>query len=473
MSRNSWANDYGGGIVGYAISTNLENCSFSGKILYSAEEPLLYAHLGGLISFYHLSAKDNIFISNCRVKGNIESISNHDSLYVGGVIGFSQSEIIVDELFNYFEGSLTISNTFYEEGNIRAEGSGDVFAGGFIGYINNGNYTINNSGSFAGSVIIDSTQGAVYAGGFTSTFIGSISNSFARTDVIIRGNNDIFAGGFLGRLWNYGSELSKLSNCYATGSVRAVSNYAGSDNFGTDFTVGGLIGWNIGGLINNSYATGNVFADRTIGTGSSYVDLHHFGVEAGALVGLISAGEIYNSFSTGQVIAQSAESIVSAGGLIGYSFGLYTIKNSAALGSRIIAGSVRPFTGRIAGYKTSSDILTNNHAINLMWTGTGPRITDVDFFEDDFDVILSAFDNAIAYSVFTGSQSPAPVGHNTINGVDVDVFTIRESPFWLRAPNTGLGFNLGGSGVGGLANTWEFLGIEGRGYPLLIGLLGQ
>ena len=96
-------------------------------------------------------------------------------------------------------------------------------------------------------------------------------------------------GGLVG--WNNGGTIQ---NSYATGSVNGYDS------------VGGLVGWNNGGTIQNSYVTGSV-------SGDDYV---------GGLVGFNYKGTIQNSYVTGSVNGYSY-----VGGLVGWNNG-GTINNS-------------------------------------------------------------------------------------------------------------------------------------------------
>jgi len=56
-------------------------------------------------------------------------------------------------------------------------------------------------------------------------------------------------------------------------------------------------------------------------------------------------------------------------------------------------------------------------------------------------------------------------------GKDALITDLVSVGFWLDP--AGLGFNNVSSGMGGITNTWNFAGIEGRGYPLLRNTGGQ
>ncbi|RKP55001.1 hypothetical protein D7Z26_07150 [Cohnella endophytica] len=118
----------------------------------------------------------------------------------------------------------------------------------------------------------------------------------------VQGNNHV--GGLVGY-----NEGGSINNSYATGSV------------GGDSYVGGLVGYNYGGTISNSYVT------------ASASGAHFFvGGLVGYNIGYSFGGTIYNSYATGNV--HGGDSYV--GGLVGYNYGSYsggTISNSYATGN--------------------------------------------------------------------------------------------------------------------------------------------
>ena len=82
-------------------------------------------------------------------------------------------------------------------------------------------------------------------------------------------------------------------------------------------SIGGLVGWQDGGTIENSYTTGDVSGEA----GDDY---------AGGLVGWQNAGTIENSYTTGAVDGGAGDDY--AGDLVGWQYG-GTITNSYAAGT--------------------------------------------------------------------------------------------------------------------------------------------
>jgi len=105
-----------------------------------------------------------------------------------------------------------------------------------------------------------------------------------------------YVGGLVGM-----NEPGTVNNCYSTGNV-----------IGESF-VGGLVGMNDGGTVHDSYSTGNVTAEADF---------------AGGLVGLNDGGTVHDSYSTGNVTAEADF----AGGLVGWNAG-GTVSNSYSTGS--------------------------------------------------------------------------------------------------------------------------------------------
>ena len=198
----------------------------------------------------------------------------------------------------------TISNS-YATGAVTAISSGYVIAGGLVGWNNTGS-TILNSYATGDATATVTGSGNVFAGGLAgANSDGTISNSYATGDATATGtgSGNVFAGGLVGD--NEGTIL----NSYATAAITAE---------GSVFVhAGGLTGYNSGGTIRNSYATGDATAT---GTGSG-------NVFAGGLVG-DNEGTILNSYATGNATATATGSgNVFAGGLVGENFD-GTIRNS-------------------------------------------------------------------------------------------------------------------------------------------------
>jgi len=330
-----------GGIAGQTSQTNVVDCSFMGSIgvIDQTDPPNVTVSgstsLGGLIGYSRGDNSGGIYyFHNNSAPGNIEFMGS-STKSVGGLFGSSADTIYITDCFF--------------KGNINVSGSGTSSVGGFIGYLGIGP-TINNCGSQEGTITVDTSSGHIFVGGFSSSLgaYGNISNCFSKIDIITNSTANTYVGGFVG---NLASGSASINTCYATGTVRSVQNgntsELNSNASDNHVNIGGLVGLKLyGGTISNSYALGNVIADKQGGTGR----LH-----AGGLVGFNSDGNINNSFSTGLVSAKSASDEAYAGGLVGYrAEGI--ISNSAALGASVTAQSASARgAGRIYGYPATNE----------------------------------------------------------------------------------------------------------------------
>ena len=130
-----------------------------------------------------------------------------------------------------------------------------------------------------------------------------------------------YTGGLVG--WNSGGTVA---NSYTTGSVR------GEDN------VGGLVGWSSGGTVASSYATGSVSGEDNVGglVGGGFGTIMEsyaavFVTGRGDRVGGLVGGNgsiIMNSYATGSVSGED-----NVGGLVGSNWSDGTVVNSYAAGS--------------------------------------------------------------------------------------------------------------------------------------------
>jgi hypothetical protein len=336
-----------GGILGQSFNTNIINCHFSSAMRTIRNEQVVshILYIGGLIGIK--GTYGNYHITNCTVQGNfdLKTIAFEEHCF-GGVIGYSNSS----------GGTIAITNTFFNEGNINIK-SNSIYLGGFIGYMTR-NHNINNCGPKAGTINFEYDSDGYddydnsFIGGFSSRFSGSggnISNCFSGID--IRANSSFRVGGFLA------FTDATINNCYSTGTVQiqSIPSYqADGDN------VGGFIGLLLLGTVSNCYALGNVLVD-TSGAGNL--------INAGGLVGFNDDGNITNCFTAGQVSVQSTVPPVYAGGIVGYGRSTSSrISNSVALGSSATVKSpdTDSSVGRISGRFWTGNGASGNRANESM-----------------------------------------------------------------------------------------------------------
>jgi hypothetical protein len=232
------------------------------------------------------------------------------------------------------------------------------FTGSFDGQLNTiTGLNINTTGNY---------QGFFGCISRTTTTTPSIRN-LGLVGVSIIGSGSI-VGGVVGQ--NY---AGTVENCYTTGTVNG------------NFTVGGVVGINYG-TVQNCYATGDVSGEVCVG---------------GVVGSVVSNCTVRNCYATGDVIG----TISIVGGVVGGG-GNSTIQNSVAL-NRSVRLNTSDYIYRVfAG--TNTDELINNYARNPMtvqynWNGT------------------------------TGTNKTINAGLNTVDGANMTTTEAVTATWWTAA----------------------------------------
>lgn len=254
-----------------------------------------------------------------------------------------------------------------------------------------------------GYVIYDLfVDGREFNGLFGAIGATGIVKNVGLEDEYIRGGED-FVGGLAG--WNAGT----VDNCRSAGSVigwyshlswagglvghntGVVINSRSAATVSGVATVGGLVGGNMGGTIENCYATGNASGSSSVGglvghlvggsiskcyaTGDAYADTNG----AGGLCGTTNTGSITNCYARGD-----AETASQAGGLIGSSS--FEVTNCYSTGHVIMwdeLGGGLIGEGLGTGQNSFWDIETSGWATSSGGTGkTTIQMKDVRTFTD-------------------------------------------------------------------------------------------
>jgi len=313
--------------------------------------------------------------------------------------------------FSYLADQITLTN------NINLTGSGGVLyswqpfgtsASPFTGSFNGKGYTV--SGYTIGTSSSPNT--AVYTGFFGEIGSTSVVENLGVAGSVYNVNSYSSVGGLVG--YNKGGEVLKS---YATGSV------VGDGNF-----VGGLVG-NSGGSIIDSYSTSTVEAKEISG-------LSHGGLWAGGLLGNSQiSGTISNSFATGSVTGIFAGGLVSsnygsvtssysngnvtgsyeAGGLAEWSSG--SIKNSYSTGNVAVIPvyssfeeSVGGLVANASGSKNSISKIVNSYATGSISGKTTYSGALVGYSNSDTDIYASYATNG---NTGSGSLVGGTPGVNT------------------------------------------------------------
>ncbi|PGH56308.1 hypothetical protein CRT60_15280 [Azospirillum palustre] len=240
----------------------------------------------------------------------------------------------------------TIANLTIEAGSTEGvglfanAGPGSVIrdlslTGGITGGAHTGGLAGRGSGIVTNVTAAAAVTGTNYVGGLIGEMTGgSVTDSSGNSDV----TGKSYVGGLIGRVDGAGITLTRV---HASGTVINNAN-------GGRFYNGGLVGYNNGGTIESSYATGDVKPDWGDGNNS------------GGLVGE-NTGTIRDSYATGSVPDSWF-----AGGLVGVNSG--TITNSHATGS--VGGDGRNFLGGLVG-SNNAGTLSNVYATGSV-NGNGP-----------------------------------------------------------------------------------------------------
>ncbi len=184
-------------------------------------------------------------------------------------------------LFSFVDTGATIVGV----GLIDADVTGEMYVGGLVGHMHDGNLSnCHSTGNVAGDT---------HVGGLVGECGGIVSNTYSAANV--SGNFEV--GGLMGQ------NHATVSKSYSTGRVT-----------GHEY-VGGLVGWNHDGTISNSYSSGRVDGESLVGglvghNRGSVSNCHSTGSvtgyeDVGGLVGRNYEGNVNNSFWDTETSGQS------------------------------------------------------------------------------------------------------------------------------------------------------------------------
>ena len=232
VSGSVSGNNYVGGIVGYNNGGTVTNCAFSGSVSGNRS-------VGGVVGVNRGT------VENCYNTGSVKG-----DWYVGGVVGYNIS---------------SVTNCH----NI-GEVSGNSYVGGVVG--NNDGTVKNcyNTGTVSGPDSVND-ETTVNVGGVVGWNSGNVENCY-NTDSV--SGLDSVSVSYVGGVVGSNSFGATVTNCYNTGEVSG-------PNSGTGNRVGGVVGSNsFGASVTNCYNIGDV-------TGNNYV---------GGVVGYNDGGRVENCY---------------------------------------------------------------------------------------------------------------------------------------------------------------------------------
>lgn len=273
---------YVGGIVGYNESSRLERLVGSAVSL-TLNAPRATA--GGVAGYNHGSATGIIvdtYISGLNLKANNGAVSS----YAGGIVGLNAAQSI-DPVLNPVTSVSTIQNT-RTLGTVSAT-SANAIVGGMVGE----NRTLIANNSITDKISVISRGNSSIIGGLAgvNTASGTLYYTYSNANLTIEGTGT-HAGGLAGS--NAGAVIGSYVDIDVTGDAKGTSS-------GSVY-LGGLIGRNTAGTVEQSYSVSKVTAKNVY-------------TIVGGLIGELSGGAVKNSYVAKSVNA--AENNSYAGGFVG------------------------------------------------------------------------------------------------------------------------------------------------------------
>lgn len=455
-----------GGLVGYnlgitsALAGSVRNVQTSGKITASNLTSGA-VFIGGIVgtnasTVAGVSGTPVLTNARCIIKDAVSKVditaSGSTNIYAGGIAGNnSYSEVynetgVIENVKN--EGAISVTDSSQAKtGGIvgnnagqvsKAENTGAVTGTwhvvGILGYSNNSKNTAVINSELHNSGTVTGIGAFSYVGGIVGqVFQGKFDDLSNGGTVTVNATNTGYAGGIIGHnsSTNSSGSFTNLSNSGAiTGNVTN-AGYAGGifgendaalefekfNNSGTikgNGWIGGIIGYNNGGAIKNSYNTGVV-----AGTGAGALQLL-----VGGIVGNNNSGSVTNVYNTGAVSADKGTSTKTcfAGGIIAgnkgpiknaYNMSSVTVENGA-IGKGIVA----------AGNGTITNAFYFNPSTQRYYDYDGVEYTSTEAFNQSFMEGAAASGEQAAWLGYSDGQT-TPQLQAFLSPLDVSIGNIE------------------------------------------------
>lgn len=455
-----------GGLVGYnlgitsALAGSVRNVQTSGKITASNLTSGA-VFIGGIVgtnasTVAGVSGTPVLTNARCIIKDAVSKVditaSGSTNIYAGGIAGNnSYSEVynetgVIENVKN--EGAISVTDSSQAKtGGIvgnnagqvsKAENTGAVTGTwhvcGILGYSNNSKNTAVINSELHNSGTVTGIGAFSYVGGIVGqVFQGKFDDLSNGGTVTVNATNTGYAGGIIGHnsSTNSSGSFTNLSNSGAiTGNVTN-AGYAGGifgendaalefekfNNSGTikgNGWIGGIIGYNNGGAIKNSYNTGVV-----AGTGAGALQLL-----VGGIVGNNNSGSVTNVYNTGAVSADKGTSTKTcfAGGIIAgnkgpiknaYNMSSVTVENGA-IGKGIVA----------AGNGTITNAFYFNPSTQRYYDYDGAEYTSTEAFNQSFMEGAAASGEQAAWLGYSDGQT-TPQLQAFLSPLDVSIGNIE------------------------------------------------
>lgn len=301
-------------------------------------------------------------------------------------------------------------------------------------------------------------HGYYYFGLFGQVSEGAVIKDLSLENVGLYSHNTstynayYYVGALVGLIINYSSSPVMISNCSATGEVKAL---------GINSTAGGLVGDMTQTIISNSYTEATI-------SGSSDKD----NKKIGGLAGNASNSKIYNCYAISNLSAGNAAYI---GGLIGYSSNT-KIYNSYARGD--ITSTATPASkssilglGGFTGQIYSGEIHNCYASTNISASANGTGLTVMGGFtaisyQNSQPVYDNAYWNNSANYMKNGETYTSITGDGYLSG---DNYLIGKSTAEMTDEAFLNTLNTGNDTITGAAD-WKFMTGSNDGFPMLNGV---
>jgi hypothetical protein len=340
VNKTAGGSIYIGGITGRLYTNNLMQDAAVVLLNLSVDSPAsIYA--GGIFGETY---RYNL-VTGGSVSGSLRGNSTGSgTVYVGGIggyMGYRESIDICTSSVTLVEGSGT---------------TGAIYAGGVLGLGNAVSCTL--QGGASGSTVIHGTgssltgSSTIYSGGISGD--GTVTGSSVQGSVLISAEGagagqKVFAGGIQGS--------GEAVNSYTASTVSVLAKSSNS-------TATSSAAVAAGGISGQSARISNCFSAASVKVESASKVWNTSGgaPAAGGLAGLLNNGLIENSYASGQVeIAnRGGGAVVFAGGLAGLGLRTSTVsvKNSAALNGSIRVDTYNP--SGVHAYRVLGGVLVSN-----------------------------------------------------------------------------------------------------------------
>lgn len=286
-------------------------------------------------------------------------------------------------------------------GNVSSH---DEDIGGLVGYVGRGKVTDSYAtGNVSAERKAGGLIGNIKSGTVNNSYAtGDVEASFRRAGGLVGVNGEIFDPG-------------KIVNSYATGNVTGdntvgglvgvnavrsrVKNSHSTGNVDGSVIVGGLVGRNIGGTVDRSYSESDVNATRVIGgivgRNSGFVD---------DLVGRV-AGAVRKSYSSGSVNGTSA-----VGGAVGINNEEGTVSESYSVakvsGTDFVGGLVGASRGTVAESYAAGEVTGTSNVSGLIAFTENGNVTGAYWDTEATGQRSSEGGTGLTTSEMTGEEAP-------------------------------------------------------------------